>query len=1090
LESEARVKPELVDNAGGNTMAEALRAYLDDLHERLKAPVELRVASGYFNSGGFGLVASKLARLPKVRLLLGAEPIPPPAQPMRMPGEPRGQRLERAEVQKALGLHSEGLARDRDLLPFEPAQEATLRNLVEFLRSGRAEVRRYEKAFLHGKCWLFGTEDGTLVGSSNFTFAGLTTNLELNIGHYDPRVVRQASEWFDRLWAEAVPYDLAALYEARFEPHPPYIVYLRMLWELFGADLAADVAGSDLRLTAFQRDGVSRAQRILAEHGGVLVADEVGLGKTFVAGELIRIALKENRQRVLVIAPAALRDGPWDSFTARHFLRDAEVISFEQLQRDKRLGAGGDEQTLRRDPNAYALVIVDEAQAVRNPSALRSRALQALLRGAPKKKLVLMTATPVNNSVWDLHTLLSNFLGDADLADRGVTSLVKHFRIVASTNPEDLAPNTLFGVLDATTVRRTRHFIKRYYPNDKIRAADGSEVHIRFPKPAVLPVTYDLDAAMPGLFDWIRDALAPASGVPALTLARYAPDDYKKRSVQSGSTAALVGLVRTGILKRFESSAFAFEMTLRTLMRGFDTFLKGLSEGKVLRGRGLSELEDLSDTDGWRELIEDGEWEPADDYNVPKLRAAVESDRDLFAGILAEVERLPSLDNPKLHALEQQLARIAKEAGDDRDSRKVLIFTFFEDTADWIYRYLSEVVALKRDLAVYRGRVAAVAGDRTWGGVSRDEAVFGFAPKSTEAPSGRDDDKFDILVTTDVLAEGMNLQQCRHIVNFDLPWNPMRLVQRHGRVDRIGSPHDRIFLRCFFPDARLEALLALEATLRAKIAQAAATIGLGAEVIPGSKIMEKAFAETREELERLQRGDATLFERSGEKPGVHSGEEYRYELKKALDQPHLKEAVLGLPGAAGTVRKGGDVRGYVFCARIGERAFLRFVPADEAQPVDAEVLGCLRLAYSEPSDTPITDQDAWRGAYAAWLRARRSIYDQWTWSTDPKNIEPSIPAVLRRAADHLRRNPPGDVPQERVKDAIEALEAPLSGRKQRSIRDVFEGPAASGMAPVEISRVLLDEVAALGLEPYRAPKPLPEINEDEVRLACWMALVP
>src|SRR4029077_14322032 len=126
----------------------------------------------------------------------------------------------------------------------------------------------------------------------------------------------------------------------------------------------------------------------------------------------------------------------------------------------------------------------------------------------------------------------------------------------------------------------------------------------------------------------------------------------------------------------------------------------------------------------------------------------------------------------------------------------------------------------------YRGRMVVVAGDQTLDGISRERAVFGFAPESSEAPRGYDEDKFDILITTDVLAEGVNLQQACNIINYDLPWNPMRLVQRHGRIDRIGSPHKDVYIRCFFPDKKLDALLDLETRIRRKLAQAAASVGV------------------------------------------------------------------------------------------------------------------------------------------------------------------------------------------------------------------------------------------------------------------------
>ena len=170
------------------------------------------------------------------------------------------------------------------------------------------------------------------------------------------------------------------------------------------------------------------------------------------------------------------------------------------------------------------------------------------------------------------------------------------------------------------------------------------------------------------------------------------------------------------------------------------------------------------------------------------------------------------------------------------------------------------------------------------GGISRPAAIYGFAPDSTEAPPGQDQDLFDILITTDVLAEGQNLQQCRNVINYDLPWNPMRLVQRHGRIDRIGSPFMEVFVRCFFPDRELETMLNLELRVRRKLAQAAASVGIESEVIPGAATADIVFSQTLTEIEALRREEAALFENAGEDPSAHSGEEYRQELRKGLEQ--------------------------------------------------------------------------------------------------------------------------------------------------------------------------------------------------------------
>ena len=266
--------------------------------------------------------------------------------PSRRSGVPRALRREpvnarRAELRRigdALDSHESALAVDRDLLGFSRQSDASARRLVEWLRSGKVQVRRLEDRFLHGKAFLVATHaHGVVSGSSNFTHAGLCTNLELNLGNYTPHTVDAVAGWFDELWDSAADYDLAALFEPRFEPHPPQLIYLRMLWERYQAELAADdeaaVPRSSIELTSFQRDGLLRARRLLDEFNGVLVADEVGLGKTYFAGKLIEEAAIENRQRVLVVCPATLRDGPWKAFRQQHNL-PMTLISFDELAAD------------------------------------------------------------------------------------------------------------------------------------------------------------------------------------------------------------------------------------------------------------------------------------------------------------------------------------------------------------------------------------------------------------------------------------------------------------------------------------------------------------------------------------------------------------------------------------------------------------------------------------------------------------------------------------------------------------------------------------------------------------------------------------
>ena len=1083
------MKPEFVDNRNGNTLVAALRGHLDWLSATYAQPVELAIATGYFNPEGFAMIADCLERLPKVRLMLGAEPVPPPVRPVRKPGDPRGERFEAKLIHEAIRSNFDGMVKDRNHLAFTQQTDAALKKLLDALASGRIEVRRYEKAFLHGKAYIFSDEEGVIAGSSNFTAAGLVSNMELNLGRYDPTPVRQVRQWFDELWDEAVSFDLAAIYAARFQAFDPYLIYLRVLWELYGHELE-DERGRDtrIRLTTFQNDGVWRARHILGDHNGVIVADGVGLGKTFIAGEIIREAVEDRRQRVLLVAPATLRDGMWDRFTHREQLH-LEIVSYEQLLNDKQLG--GDQSYLKSQLNDYAMVVVDEAQAFRNPEATRTAALRRLLLGDPPKKLVLLTATPVNNSLWDLYYLLTLFVGhDAAFADRGIRSLKDRFKEASDEDPYDLRPDVLFDVLDAVTVRRTRHFVKKYYPHDRIIGPGGVEMAVTFPDPHVKKIDYDLDDVLPDFFDEFAEAMAPEDEEqpPLLTMARYCPSAYGPGEVDA-SQLALVGLVRSGLLKRFESSVHAFAKTAGKMADSHDLFLKALERGYILRTKDMEEWSNVDCDEEWDLLLQSTEQEPSNGYNVKALRQAVEKDRDILRGFAKKAAKVTREKCPKLAELKRALHEILKKAHEDgtddediQEKRKVVIFSYFADTAAWIEEYVRRAVESDKRLAEYRGRIVSVAGQESRGGVSREDAVFGFVPLSSEAPPSRAEDRFDILITTDVLAEGVNLQQCRNIINYDLPWNPMRLVQRHGRIDRIGSPHSDVYILCFFPDKRLDELLDLENRMRRKLAQAAASIGVESEVIPGGATNEVIFTEARQEIEKLRHEEADIFVTGGEDPHAHSGEEYRQELRKGL-QTH-EGAIKSLPWAAGSGIACGPERGHFFCAKVGDRLFLRFVPAAGGDVV-RNTLNCLRtITCAEDSPRHLPD-DLANATHDAWARARSDIFDEWTFSTDPANLQPRIRPFFRAAAEHLQKYPPAGIQQAELDRIIESVEAPWGVRIERALRDVFDHEAKDSLMA---SAALVEKVRELGLQPFVQPQPLPPIDEDEITLVCWMAV--
>lgn len=1087
-------RPRFIDNSEGNHLARALAQHLRALRQEQGLPWGLSIASAFFDLPGFTLIADDVEHLAKVRLLLGAEPPPEATWRAPAPGAASRRGTTREAVAEALLQLDVGLRHSRDMLPFDAATNAGVERLLDCLRTGKVEVRRYELGYLHGRAFIFHVAGGgLLVGSSNWSEAGLGGQPGLTLGHYEDLVVARMEDWFDALWQQAAPYDLGALYERLTADFPPYLIYLAVLNQIYGGELGEeDVEAGAIPVTQFQKHGVWRALRILKKYGGVLIADGVGLGKTFMAGEIMR-RYRERRQRILLICPAVLRDSTWKDFLERYQLF-VKCVSYEELARDRQLGEGhGD--SLHTPLQEFALVVVDEAQNYRNPSApARAGVLRNLLSG-PRRDLVLLSATPVNNSLWDLFQLLRYFIKqDAVLAEHGVLSINERFRDAMREDPFNLSPDLLYPIIDATTVKRTRQFIKRHYENELVNLGDGRPVPIIFPRPVPSSINYDLDATLPGFLDRLEEALMPPSGPPLLTLARYQPENYPAGQKPGDLDQTIVGLIRSGLLKRFESSVHAFAQTAGKMAREHDLFLRGLAEGMVLRKSLIRELSAADDDDEIQELLETtGDADRASAYNAGRLQKDVRADRDLLASFHRETQAIGPETDPKLAALALELARIVTAADregvdeeDRRRMRKVLIFSAFEDTVNWVEGFVKAHCQSDKKLACYCGRIASVAGNDARHGVSRDKAVHGFAPTSAGAPParpGEERDKVDVLICTDVLAEGMNLQECRNVINYDLPWNPMRLVQRHGRIDRIGSPHARVFLRTFFPDQQLDRLLALEGRVRRKLAQAAASVGVEVPPIEHGAHREQSFAETRDEIERLHRNDPTLYEAGGPAGTAQSGEEYRQDLRRGLIK--WGDQVRDLPWKAGSGLARGRERGHFFCARVGERIYLRFVPLGSPGPIVHEIGTCLRMIQCQEDTPRVVPADLQQEAFGAWQRARQDIFDSWARETDPRNLHPSVPKLNRQIAAFLRGQAPRGVEQVRLERALEAVEAPLARREENALRAVFD---AESDTPEAKGRALIEEIEHLGLEPFQAPAPLPPIGMDEIHLVCWLAI--
>lgn len=1119
------------------TVREEVRRLFRVNREALAVPPSAAIATAYINPAGFLLVADELEKLPRIRILLGADPVPDPQLPVDADAT-----LQK-RLDSALSDHVRWLKAERDALGFELKATQSAQRLVAWLRAADergepvVEIRRYTGGFLHGKAFIshHPTHPAYLAGSSNLTFAGLTRNAELNVGASGQHgSTPQVIDWFEECWADSEAFDLAGLYEPLWAEHTPWSVFLRMLLARYGEHLDDEQVGpTRFELTRFQADGVKRMRRLLDEIGGVLVADEVGLGKTFLALEVIAAATEQQRQRVLVAAPAALKASVWDPVLERYDIsRRVSVHSYEEIR--SRMDPEHQEHLgfYERAEDA-ALVIVDEAHNLRNAGAARSEALdRIILAGRHPKKVVLLTATPVNNSLIDLETLVKYFIrDDARFASIGIPSIRKYIRDAQALDPEALTPAHLFDLMDQVAVRRTRKFVKDNYRGETIAGPGGRKIPVEFPDADVRRVDYQLDKPGEQLVGAVTYALdIPENEAHAasfevrrsdpgrLLLARYVPSRYLKSEDLNKTEVSNMGLLRSALLKRLESSPTALAGTLGVLIQTHEAFLSALGKGTVLVGGALrdyvnSESEDLEEIVAG--LNEDTERQatPAALYDAELLASDVELDLVLIRQLQALAEAAAHDEEPKVAALLAELERIATEAekpavtnAPSGDRRKVIVFSTYADTIRDVHERLIAALAAVPDgspLAAYRGRVApAVIGEFASGkrgGIdqpTRAKAVANFAPRT--AGQLRDDgtpieaDLYDVLLTTDVLAEGVNLQQAAHIVNYDLPWNPMRIVQRHGRVDRIGSQHKSIELDVFFPAEHLDEFLGLEQTLIRKLRQADAAIGAG-KVLPG---VSHYPPQEHYDPDAIVGEIEDLIEQGGGS-AAGSGEEYRRRLANALDADQsLRGRLEDLPYGIGSgfLNPAVSGRSFVLCIKMGDtgQVWFRNVKADDAwlpvegedgQAVTDDSLISLVTADPGKADRPRSLPDnAFRGAYEAWAIAQEDAHNEWMRSTDPNALAAEVPKSFRDARE-LIMNAGGYLGEVQLQ-TIRRLNTVPAAKVRRAMRIALRTDGEPRNRVEAILRVL----DHFGVQPAGVVVPLPPIALSDVRLVAWMAV--
>lgn len=1047
------------------TVADAVRACAE--YRKHQYPVS--IATGYFNIGGFLSIADVLEAAPAVRILIGAEPEPEVV--------PDTLEVDHENPSRAVNRLQNAIVAGRDEIAFDAKVDAKIQRLKDFLERDTTEVRIYWKRFLHGKAFVFGNEEAVIAGSANFTAAGLNHNLELDLGQYDPDKVIRVHEWYEDLWKDADPYDLAGIFDARLEEYDPHTIYLRMLYAQYSPELVVDEQAKaifgTMQLADFQRIGSQRAIRILDKWNGAILADGVGLGKTIIAGDVIRTFTIERGLRVLIVCPAALR-GMWDRFLRHHNL-PGNVLSYAQLGRDKRLVEGGETDHLGLPPQQYRLVVADEAHALRSSDTLAYGAMKSFLAQSPSAKLLLLTATPVNNSLWDLYHEVMLFAKTDNRFDSvGVPNLREKIKAATRLDPDDIDPSHLFAVLDAISVRRTRRFIKEHFQGATI----GDKV-IAFPEVTSVAERYDLDAVIPGLFEEVVEAIEHR-----LHMARYQTQQYAHEPTEAKSRqAAMAGLLRSQMLKRFESSAYAFHQTLSAMIASHDAALALIEDDGLVPLRAI-EASKLLDEDTVDDLVDDGEIADGTGFDTTRLCTDLRADIAILRELEEKIAKLSMQDDPKL----QNLLSIIREDAESQnpDKRKTLVFTTYVDTVEYIRAYLAQKALGDPVMERIVGRSAYVLGNQKTDVETRAEFAASFAPKSMR-PDEEAEDKYDLLVTTDVLAEGQNLQQCGRIVNFDLPWNPMRIVQRNGRIDRIGSPHDHITAHCFMPDVQLDALLKLEERLQRKIAHANAGIGVEGTIVPGISTREHVFTDAEditvdrsEQIRRLAEGDTAVLEEL-DRDDAYSGEQFREELRSAL----LSDAggdLEQLPWGIGSGHDQASGPAVVFLIRAGRRHFFRVVNLAEADgTIKSDLLEALKRARCHPSAPRIYPETLRDVVYDAWERVKHSVHSQMQEQRDPANRQASLPKPQREAIDLLLR-----ANSDEAADAAEALASRWPTDVERDLRHILREPEHT-----ESQRIaaLIAYVQKRGLRPQPAEE-IPDIRPGDVKLVCYQVIVP
>jgi len=833
--------------------------------ENMKDIYAFHAVVGYFRSSGYFALQEYLKDIKDIKILVGIN-----VDEMFADSQRKGL-LYFGDEGKTKQEFLNWFIQDLKDAKYSSQVENGILNFIEDLMSGRIEVRAHNSKTLHAKFYLFLPEEHTehsdgwvIMGSSNLTEAGLgikkSPNYELNIALKDYDDVEFTKQEFAKLWEQSTPILPADIQEFKKKTHigqnyTPFEIYLKLLIEYFGKniDYDPDTVG-DLPKTykklSYQIDAVNQGFSMLMEHNGFFLSDVVGLGKTIVASMIAKrfmIANGSMNTKILVVYPPALEKN-WKG-TFRMFGLDKHTKFITNGSLDKIIKGEDLNYWLKED---YDLILVDEAHKYRNHTSASFAQLQRICKSprngdglikGKNKKVMLISATPLNNRPQDLYYQLLLFQ-DARKSTLPVTNLqsffgpiIREYRdIMKEDNPEiqrirDMYNQIRERVISQITVRRTRRDLKNYPKYiDDLR-----DQGIVFPEIAPLkPVVYSLNSKLGKLF---YQTIFYLTDEDKINYYRYQAirylnqedrDKYYEQAVLVSKS--LAGIMKTLMVKRLESSFHAFKITLKNLMVSTERMIHMFENDKVLiapdlninelveKGFSMEEIEDLIESisvENPRNNVF-----KAEDFDSDFLDGLKKDHlllQDLFKQ-WSEIKEDPKLDE-LLKAFDNELFN-----KDINPTGQLVIFTESNDTADYLYEHIKD----------YDNKgVLKISSENR-------KKVFETIQKNFDANYiGERKDDYHILITTDVLAEGVNLHRANVLVNYDTPWNATRLMQRTGRINRIGSVAGVVYNYNFYPSQQGDDEIKLYKNALIKLQGFHSAFGEDAQVFTHEELVEQ-----------------------------------------------------------------------------------------------------------------------------------------------------------------------------------------------------------------------------------------------------------